>query len=276
MKAGDVLTLLRQMLSDTSSTSGRWKDPTLLNFIDRANKRVVHDVLFPDSRIFTSTQINVQEYPIPWLLLKVYAIYVAGQLIIPSDLPTLEGRQIGVYSSDFNPAALVTVGSGAPPGTQGPMAPRWMTQTPLTYPVDGIRTCPPAPDTQPWWCGQRPRYYWRGGSLGIVPSPANTVPVIITIDCVRQPDTITSADDEMTTPENFMDTIVEDALRRAKYGDDGSRSERQMTIAQQNYLERVKDLRLWRGEFPGEQRDGPKVITQRSLTKGRYTVRRNR
>lgn len=272
MQAQDCVALLQSELGDTSY--GRFTQQTLLQWIDRANKRIVRDVLFPDSRIVVQTVQNQQLYAFPPLI-KIFAIYVAGQLVVPSDLPTIEGRQILQWQQNPNPSSTVTPGSDAPFGAQGPYAPNWVVQEPLSYPVSNGWASTAAPDAQPWWIGQRPRYYWRGGQLGLVPSPANSTPVDIVVDCVRLPDTVTTLSQTLTTPDNFMDAIVWAACALAKFSDDGARAADQRDYAENRYSQEMRALKEWRGEFVGEQRDGPKVLTQRAL-RGDPRARRDR
>jgi hypothetical protein len=262
MQAQDCIALLQTELGDTSFA--RFTQATYLQWIDRANKRVVRDTLFPDSRIVQQTVQNKQLYVFPPLI-KVYAIYVAGQLIVPSDLPTIEGRQIQQWQENPNPSSTVSPGSDGPAGSQGPYAPNWVVQTPLSYPVSNGWAQSVAPDAQPWWLGQRPRYYWRGGQLGLVPAPSNSTPVDIVIDCVRLPDTVNSPSQTLTTPDNFLDAIVWAACAIAKFADDGARAADQRDYAENRYAQEIRALKEWRSEFVGEQRDGPKVLTQRAL-----------
>lgn len=274
MTSTDVLLLLRQVLSDLNS-SGRWTDSTLLNFIDRANKRVVRDVLFPESRLSAPTalaagsQFYFQEYQIPQLIL-INRVYLAGQLCVPTDINTLEGHQIGLYQQ--NPTASApTVGSGGAPGTSGPYAPEWSTTTAQTYPVANSGGYP-APDAQPFFAGQRPRYYLRGGYIGFVPPPANTA--TITIDCIRVPSTITAVGQALTSPDMFMDAIAWGAATYAQFADDQERNAAMRKVAEETYQARKSDLMKFRKTYVGDANEGPKPRTYRSSWK-RYRMQRN-
>jgi hypothetical protein len=271
-----ILYKVRAELGDfDTSPDGRWSDAVLINHIDSANKRAVRDVLFPDSRIEQPTVAGVQLYQFP-LMLKVKNVYVGGQLIYPSDIPTLQGQQIG-YQSPVPDGTVPGPYADVPDNSStGMSAPKWTVQSPLSYPGQDGCLVTPAPDAQPWYCGSPPRYYWRGGWIGLVPIPANLDPVsTIAIDGVRQPDTIltTGIDQALTTPENFLDAIVWAAVENAKFGDDGPRSDAQRQAAGQNYEREKRKLIEWRGEFPGEQRNGPKVNTLRPLFAGYHTRR---
>lgn len=268
MNASEPLTLLRQVLSDLNQ-SGRWTDATLLNFIDRGNKRVVRDVLFPESRL-TATSVTAQEYQLPQLIL-INRVYLAGQLCVPTDLNTLEGHQIGLYQQDPNASAPAS-GSGGPAGAAGPYSPDWSTTTAQVYPVANSWIGYPAPDAQPWFSGQRPRYYVRGGFIGFVPQP--TGGGTITIDCIRVPDTIESATDVMTTPDMFCDAIVWAAATFAQFADDQERNAAMRQVAEQTYQARKAELMKFRKTYVGDANEGPKPRTYRSSWK-RYRMRRN-
>jgi hypothetical protein len=265
------LALLEETLSDT--TGNRWSKDTLYNFIDRSNKRLVRDTWFPDSRITFSTVADYQVYQIP-LLLKTYRVYVAGQLAVPTDVPTLEGKQIWMWDESAVNGQAPLVGSDAPPGTLGPYAPQWAVQTPLSYPVANGQWEFPAPDAQPWNQFERPRYYFRGGYVGLVPPPANVVEVCI--DCVRQPDTISADGQNLTTPENYLDAIVWGAVEFALFGDRDPASIQYLQLATQNREREVRKLVEWRWEYQGEQRKGPKPSLLRYRTPGTRLQKRGR
>ncbi|MGB8265195.1 MAG: hypothetical protein WCE44_02615 [Candidatus Velthaea sp.] len=326
LTAQALLLYLRQSLSDLDS-NGRWADSTLLNFLDRANKRLVGEVRFPDARVLVPTVPGVQLYQFP-LMLDVRAVYVAGQLIVPTDLNTLEHVQLDgwqawgvsgsnapagmtttanqpisagkpllneaggivyneaggiVYSEGNNPVGggVTFSGLNVPDGAMGTgaNAPQWAVQSPLSYPDANGTWCCPAPDAQPWHQFQRPRYYWRGGWLGLVPAPS--VACTISVDGIVQPDTITQSmlpngmPVTLTSPENFTDAIVFAALAIAKNADDGQRAEQQAQTAERNYEREKRKLLAWLGRREGQIRNGPKPQTMRPAYAG-YHMRRNR
>jgi hypothetical protein len=279
MIAGDCSTLLRQALSDMNP-SGRWTEPTLLNFIDRGNKRVVRDVLFPDSRLTLTTTTNPvtgyypQEFQLPQIIL-ILRVYVNGQLCVPTDINTLEGHQIGLYQQDPSAQAPYS-GTGGPPGATGPYNADWYTTTPLSYPVANGWQGYPAPDAQPFFAGQRPRYYLRGGNIGFVPAPGNVS--VITIDCIAVPNTISVAsggdNTVMTTPDMFMDAIVWAACTYAQFADDQERNAAMREVAEKTYQLRKSDLMKFQKMYVGDILGGPKPRTYRSSWK-HFRMRRN-
>jgi hypothetical protein len=265
--ASEPLALLRQTIGDTNP-SGRWLDSTLLGYIDRGNKRIVRDLKFPDSRIVFQSAPGEQEYALiddlgnPINVLVPQRVYVAGQIAVPTTIAALEGRQIRVYDQGAGGAGLApSPGSGGPIGTAGPYAPAWVAQSPLSYPVGNSwgRT---APDAQPWFTGQRPRFYLRSHVLGLVSAPASPV-VDISFDAVILPATIMNAESQLTTPDNFMDAIVYAAAVYAMQGTEGKSAEAREYETW--YQTRMREQRATlKGYYEADAPGGPKPLTSRS------------
>jgi hypothetical protein len=276
---------MRQALSDMDTTvDGRWQDSTLLNWIDLGNKRMVNDVRFPDCKVIVLTVANQQLYQFP-LMLEVDAIYVGGELIVPSDLPTLEGRQIGYYDNTSGDGTVTTPATGGdqPSGSTGQSAPAWTVTEPATYPdaTGTWQTGGRAPDAQPWGPYQRPRYYWRGGWLGLPRIPSSSG-VPIQVDGVRQPDTIpyvsvggVTQPQVMTTPENFKPGIVWAGMVWAWLSNADAGAQKMAEICEANYQREKRMMLSWRGTYDGKNKvEGPKPRTLRPQYAGQR-VRRN-
>ncbi len=98
MRAGDVVQYCQDIAPDISASPNK-----LLNFLDAAIRRLTKKVLWPDCWMTTQTIAGQQEYTsLP--VLQVNAVYVGGVLATPTDRATLEGRQIGLYSSVPSPS----------------------------------------------------------------------------------------------------------------------------------------------------------------------------
>jgi hypothetical protein len=93
MRAGDVIQYVQDIAPDISATPNK-----LLNFLDASIRRIAKKVLWPDCWMTTQTIAGQQEY-ISLPVLQVNAVYIGGVLATPTDRATLEGRQIGLYSS---------------------------------------------------------------------------------------------------------------------------------------------------------------------------------
>lgn len=268
MQTQDVVTLSRSLLNDPAST-GRWSDATLINFYNVASQEVIRDVEFPESRITGVTVANQQEYPTPELI-AVYRVYVAGQLLVPTTLQVLEGHQSMDYDqhalSGFPGTATQTPGSGGPPGTTGPYSPSWNVTPPVAYPFANSWGAP-VPDAQIWAPGQRPRYYFRGGSIGLVPAPAGVYDIVI--ECLRVPSQSLNLTDASIFPSNFKQALAWKVCELAKFSDDGDRASESRNYATQRYEACVRKLRADRKRYDGDAPRGPKMFTyRRSYQKG--------
>jgi hypothetical protein len=115
MTTSDIIQYVQDIAPDISATPNK-----LLNFLDASIRRITKKVLWPDCWMTTQTIAGQQEYTtLP--VLQVNAVYVGGVLATPTDRATLEGRQIGLYSS-------VSRGedhhhNGFPPGPVPPFPP---------------------------------------------------------------------------------------------------------------------------------------------------------
>lgn len=287
MVAGDVVTLARQYLNDVATGSGqRWSDATLLNFTTQVQNRLIRDVLFPSGRVSIPTVPNQQIYQVRAVALSTDSVYVNGQLAVPSDVQTLEGHQLGIYSQGqygANPAP-VQPGSGLPPSTAGPFAPSWGTLTPAGYPAANYASWP-APDSVPSCTGQRPRYFWVGpgggsGYIGLTPAPANGPPLDsngqpipnLVIDGVFLPPPVANLTDPMVFPEHFTEALAWGVTLQAKFSDDTQKTSESRNFAQASYRDAMRDLRMWTKTFRGDAPDGPKFQSSRGFyTRGGFS-----
>jgi hypothetical protein len=93
MTSSDVINYVNDIAPDLSATQNK-----LLNFLDASVRRMAKKILWPDCWMTVQTIAGQQEYTsLP--VLQVNAVYVGGVLATPTDRATLEGRQIGLYSS---------------------------------------------------------------------------------------------------------------------------------------------------------------------------------
>jgi hypothetical protein len=241
------------MLNDPSS-SGRWSDATLISFYNQAASQLVRDVEFPQSRIIGQTIMNQQEYPLPEFI-RIIRVYVAGQLVVPTSLQVLEGHQIEVYDQGQGDGISQTVpatGSGGPPGVVPGFAPGWVVQSPASYPVSNSWG-PPAPSSQVWFNGQRPRYYFRGGSIGLVPAPSGIVDIVI--EGLRVPTPVINLTDAIPFPFNYGQALAWKVCELAKFSDDDDRAADQRNYAAQQYEIHMRRIRQINKSYDG---DGPR------------------
>jgi len=267
--AQDVINLTRQLLNDPINT-GRWSDAALLTFVDSANQDLGRDVRYPEGRLTGATLPNQQEYSLPFQIIKYYRVYLAGQLIVPTSIDTLEGRQIGLFDQGLNagnpygtlPPSQPT-GSGGPPGTQGTYTPAWNVQQPESYPVANVWGLP-APDAQPWTVGQRPRYYTRssGTVIGIVPAPLAAVDLVI--EGMFVPMQVTTTTQVLPYAWNYIRALAWKTCEYAYFSDNSDRSTQQYMYAAQCYEREMRKLRSDLRQADRQNR-GPKLLTYRSF-----------
>ena len=271
MYHADPITLARSLLNDVPHAAGtRFSDPTLLNFLGTVQEEITRDVRFPAARISAGTQPNIQEYQLPDTVIEIFSVYVNGQLVVPSDLPTIEGHQIQVYDQgSLGGTNVQTAGSGGPTGTAGTFTPRWNVQPPSAYPVTN-NGCWPAPDAQTWSTGMRPRWYRRGGYLGIIPAPNSGPPVVngipqnnLVIDCVMLPDDPLNLTDLSWFPRLYKKALAMGIVYYAKFSDDTQSTKESRNEAKQSYMEQVGKLRMWAAGFKGDAPDGPRYTSNR-------------
>lgn len=241
MQLGDINAQVRILLAEPDST-GRWSDTDLASLINQGQKAVVKELEFPEGTLVNQTTAGQQEYTIPEVF-KILRVYVAGQPIIQTDIPTLEGAQIEMYDQSA-PNYL----------------PQWLSQNSTAYPV-ASDTGYPYPSTLPFYAGQRPQWYLRGGNIGLVPPPAGTY--TLQIDIVPVPAALANAADVSTLPSNFLQAIAWYAVYQAKFAD--SRLE-DAAFAMQQFEGEMGKLRAWKSSFKGSTNRAPVLLTYRSMT----------
>jgi hypothetical protein len=269
--AQDVLNLFRELANDPSN-KGRWSDTVLLSYLSEAAQEATRDTGFPQNRYVFSTVAGQQEYQLQFECLRYDRVYVAGQLIVPTSINTLEGRQIQMFDQGRQSGVVPqqpSSGSGGPPGSvNGQLVPAWVDQSPEAYPFTGTGYGFPAPDAAPWTIGQRPRYYTRslGAVIGLVPAPLAIYTV--TIDGLFVPPQITSTTQTLTYPAQFKRLLAWKMLELASYSDNGDRAQQQNQNAAAMYEKIMAKIRRDLSAQDAQQ-EGPKVLTYRSFyTKG--------
>jgi hypothetical protein len=236
-----LIGLERIAIATVSGSNVRWSDAQLTTLTDRAVKWVVGQVFFPESRVFFTTQ-GMQEYQLPELH-TIKRVYANGQLVVPSNLETLSGNQILLYDQTGQGLAQPGIGpTAAPPGAGGFAQPQYSITTPVSAPylnAWGI----PAPLTQPYSPGQRPRYYPRSGAIGFV--PALGPGAIVTVDCVLVPTLPDDPGDNLVVPDQFVDAIVWKVCDYTSFSDNDDRAGAKNMIATQKSMNEIRTLRTW-------------------------------
>lgn len=270
MQAQDVVSLVRTLLNE-STPGQRWTDAQLLQFTDRAQKQVLRTLKWPESRFVLTTTPNVQEYQIPEVV-RMLRVYLNGQPLVATNIPTLEGQQIQLNDqtgSGGGPGGLVNTGT-APSLVSGQYTPQWTGQVAASYPVASALSAP-SPSAQPWMVGMRPRYYMRGGMIGLVPPPLGAYPLVM--DCIAQPATLTNLTDTCVLPDIALDAISWTVCEFCYYADpqnQGAGDSRNFATAEKQKA--MQEVRAWKREYDGVGPKGPNILPQRAF----YTAGQNK
>lgn len=271
MQAEDIVTFARQLLKEV--TPGQyWEDSTLILFADRAQKYVVRQLRWPEGRFSFNSVANVQEYQIPEVI-RVLRVYMNGQPIVQTNIPTLEGQQIQLNDqtgTGGGPGGLVAPNE-APVLTSGNYTPQWTGQPAASYPVMSSLSAP-SPSAQPWINGQRPRYYLRGGSIGFVPPPLGIYPIVI--DCIPQPYQLVNLADACVLPDIALDALAWKVCEFCYYADPtNQQSGDSRNYAAAMFKDAMNEVKAWRKTYDGIGPRGPRILSQRSFyTSGQNTI----
>lgn len=243
MNLGDVITYTRDLLAEYD-TSGRYSDPLLTRFVYRAMDDLALELEWPESTLTQDATPGVQEYSIPPVL-KVLRVYLGGQECVPTTIPTLEGSTLELFDQS----------------TPGTAVPRWKSEPGATYPVlKHVEQGYPVPQV-PWFSGMRPRFYFRGGSIGFVPTPVNTV--TIALDVVPYPPKPQAMTDTVVFPDLFLEALATKAAEIAKESDQQYDA---ATYFRQKFASYwVPKLRRWKETFVVHLPRRPSPVTYRTF-----------
>jgi len=197
----------------------------------RAQNQLAFEVDFPQATQTITTVSGQQEYQLIELM-KLMRVYMVGpdgskQELIGTDIYTLEGDIQQTYD---NSSSLT---QGVPTQTS-----QFAVQPPMAYPIQnvGISGGAPVPTKSAWGPNSRPKYYIRGGYIGIVPIPLVTSPAtVIAIDYIPKPPTLVLSTDSSLFPDIFLDALVWKMVAYARYSDNSSL----MGQAEQMYMNEV-------------------------------------
>jgi hypothetical protein len=267
--ASDVISDWRTILNEPS-TSGRFTDANALSYLNIANKELIREIRFPESRCWFNTTTGVQEYELNEML-RILRCYYAGESVPRTDIPTLEGYQIQMYD---NTAQGAGPGGGIPSGVPTlyytSVAPQWSSAQSQGAPgISGGSTSFAQPYSQSWYPGRRPVYYVRGGNLGIVPPPGGTVPIVL--DCIRQPSQIMDDSTALTLPDICRQALMFKMGALAYLSDRGAEAQALRSGFLSEYAKELTYIRHWQETYTGTAQ-GIKVQTQRSIqgTRGQF------
>jgi hypothetical protein len=247
MQLQDINTFIRYLVAEPSqSPQGRWQDADIAIFASQAQTQVALDLDWPESSYTGYTVANVQEYQMPEAL-KILRVYLAGQPIVPTTIPALQGDQLEIWDQSA-------------PGN----IPQWLYQQSQVYPfVSGTYgyNAFNAGNT-PWCQNERPRFYIRGGNIGIVPKPVGAY--FMQIDLIPQPPTLVNLTDVSIFQTTFKDAICWKCVEYMFFGDTNSL----LNTAMQNYEKELGKLRSWKADYQKMLPRGVFPITSRTFFQG--------
>jgi hypothetical protein len=251
LTALDIVTTVRNLANEPSS-QGRFADLEIYNYINMATIQVMVRTEWPEATYsWTSDGINIgpnTELNLP----EIYAllrVYVAGQPCVPSSIPILEGDAI--QNPDMSGTAY---------------QPRWV-QAPFTgYPV-ASQIGGPASASLPYFQGQRPSYYMRGGALGIAPPPR--AGYTVSFDCYPAPSILAAPSDITFFPQLFKEAIAARTMAYMYFADNTDGGNSRSSQSMQQYDDQIKNVLLpWKMQFMRNLPNKPMPVPHRTFFQG--------
>ena len=232
-----------RVITSEPDVTGRWSLQDSATLINQARYSISAELDWPQGTITTTTIASQMEYTLPTIT-KILRVYVAGQLIVPTTIPNLQGDQIEFYDQT---------------GTNN--APQWNTQVASAYPVTGTSFGSPYPSSLPFVQGARPQWYQRGGNLGLVPPPAGVY--TLSIDIVPRPSALANLTDiDNCYDEFFKEAICQGAAMRALQSD---RDQDARMAAADAYRTQMKLLKSWVEDMTAGAPRGPMPVVYRGF-----------
>jgi hypothetical protein len=229
MNAGDVISDWRRNVNEPNTNRFTVQDS--IDFLNKACIQAAMDIQFPEGTWTFNTVANQQEYAMLENL-GVKRVYILGtngtkQLIEPTDIPTMEGENQNIYdaSSSFIPGQPI-------------LTPQWIAQPPASYPVNAFgKPQRYGHPTSLWTFGDPPRWYYRGGNIGFVPTPNGVFEVVI--DLVPVPPIVTSTSSLLEFPVFYRDILVNKMSEYSRQADGSQAS----VMYNKLYMEQVTKQR---------------------------------
>jgi hypothetical protein len=113
-----------------------------------------------------------------------------------------------------------------------------------------------------WFTGQRPRYYWESGVIGLVPAPAGVY--TLCVDCLAVPDDAVNLTDFLIFPASFKRALAWYVVMQCRAADDTQGAEAKVQMATQMYERTMRKLRTDYQRYDGDQPRMPKLRTYRT------------
>lgn len=243
MLASEVTARVRQLLADPN-TSGRYTEAELLGLVSDAQRLLTRVCKWPKGVLLGTTIANQMEYTLPEVE-RVDYVYIAGQPILPTTVEALQGNQIGFYDE-----------------TATGYTPQWISAPAEAYPVasnmGGYNAM-----ALPFYPGDRPQYYRRGGNIGFVPPPGGAYPIMVY--CIPVPAAVTNDAQLLVFPSQAKEALAWRVVADEMFADG---NESMMEKAEAKYQENLKILLGSLKGIDHERPSGPMVRTYRNQYRG--------
>lgn len=264
MLASQVIKPSRTLAKDPEP--GTYSNDALLGLLDLVCLDVISVVKFPFARISTATIAGQGAYLLPETPIDdgTGCVWLNGQLLVKTDIETLQGQQIGYYdSSGFG---TPNANSDGPTANAGAYVPQWTVQPPTSFPMPTYSNL--VSFTAPWTMGStRGRYAIHGGNLVVVPPPnaaaqtdgeGNPIPNLVVDMCisdayvgpytwnanVTQPRCLTNTGQRIWFPNVFLNCLVAGLVDKMLAADDSANSRTRDWAAEQ-YRSQLNQMLFW-------------------------------
>lgn len=203
MQAGTLITSARNKYGVPAS-SNRWNDTNLLQLLNDAASAIATETDFPEASHPIPTVAGQREYQMIDCV-KVLRCYLIQngvfQTPLPgTDIPTLEGDILMTYDQSSG------VIQGAPQ-----RSPQFIAEAAQQYPLTNSPQTGIVPTAMPYFSvtasGQRGEYYHRGGTIGVVPPPAQSG-LILAVDHVPLQPLVSVDSNLMIYPTVYTDALT--------------------------------------------------------------------
>ena len=256
MLVGDVVNDWRRQINEPNTNRFTVQDS--LDFFMKAQRQLMFELDFPEATYTITTVAGQSEYAMieNYKVLRVYAITPGGVKQI------LFGTNIGIMEGDITESYDGTSGRilGNPVQT-----PQWLADSAQPYPITAGGNGGYANTTGKFQYNDPPRYYMRGGNIGVVPTP--TVSIQICIDYLPMPPTITDLSELSIFPQNCQEALVFKMCQFSRMADNSS----QAVGYSQMYDSEIKEkLRPWKDSFQATKPKKFIPVTMRRRLRNRY------
>jgi hypothetical protein len=263
--ASEILSPARVLGKDPPP--GTYSDAALLSLLDLVCLDVITQVKFPFARISTPTVAGVGAYQLPETPIDdgTGCVWLNGQLLVKTDIATLQGQQIGNFDSTGFGAA--NANSDGPAANAGSFVPSWTVQPPTSFPMPTYTN--QVSFTAPWYAGRAPgAYAIHGGDLIVVPppnanAPLNTqgqpIPNLVMDVCISnayagpyvwngintQTPTLQQTGQRIWFPSNFKNALVWGLAERIATADDTGSTKEARNYCGEQFREQIRELLFW-------------------------------